>query len=141
MKPKTQRMWLIIFSLISVSLALWLVLSNLEKQLLFFYSPSDVAQEKPSKPIRVGGLVKQDSVIPGEDPLDVTFTITDHAHEIVIHHHGLVPTLFREGQGIIARGVFKADGEFYADELLAKHDENYMPPEVAKSLKEQHDAR
>jgi cytochrome c-type biogenesis protein CcmE len=112
-------------------------LQAFQKNLLYFYSPSQVeAGEAPaSRTIRVGGMVEKGSVQREPGSLEVRFTVTDFAHELTVSYTGVLPDLFREGQGIIARGRFGDGGVFVAEEVLAKHDENYMPPEVKGSLK------
>jgi len=128
-------------SILSISLlALFFVISNFRDNIVFFYSPSELKNAEILKKInhrqiRVGGLVKEKS-IKKIDALNAEFIITDLAEELKIHHTGLFPDLFREKQGVVARGKFDEEkNEFFAEELLVKHDENYMPPEVAKSLK------
>ena len=102
---------------------------------MFFYSPSDLAVKTvpEGQAIRVGGLVQEGSV--EKAGLDVTFGITDGARTVVATYHGVLPDLFREGQGVVTRGILQPDGSFKAEEVLAKHDENYMPPEVVEALK------
>jgi cytochrome c-type biogenesis protein CcmE len=116
-------------------------LQAFQKNLLYFYSPSQVeAGEAPlARTIRVGGMVEKGSVQRAPGSLEVRFTVTDFAHELTVSYTGVLPDLFREGQGIIARGRFADGGVFVAEEVLAKHDENYMPPEVKDSL--QHAAK
>jgi cytochrome c-type biogenesis protein CcmE len=112
-----------------------LALTALEDNIVFFRSPSELV-EKPAIPgevLRVGGLVKPGSV--ARDGLNVRFQITDLAHQVDVRFSGMLPDLFREGQGVVAEGRFDASGVFIADTVLAKHDETYMPPEVAEALK------
>jgi cytochrome c-type biogenesis protein CcmE len=113
-----------------------LVLSALNDNIVFFYSPSQLAEKKvaPDRRFRLGGLVEQDSV--KKEGAEVRFKVTDLKQSVNVVYRGLLPDLFREGQGVIAEGSLGADGVFTAREVLAKHDENYMPPEVAKALKE-----
>ena len=113
-----------------------LILTAFEKNLMYFYSPTEViAGEAPTaRKFRVGGLVVNDSVKRVPDSLAVEFTITDTVHEVTVVYDGILPDLFREGQGIVAHGQSRPDGIFEASEVLAKHDENYMPPEVASAL-------
>ena len=113
-----------------------LVLTALNDNIVFFYSPTQVAEKKPGpeRRFRLGGLVEQGSV--KKDGPEVRFTVTDLQKTVPVVYRGLLPDLFREGQGVIAEGVLGADGIFVARDVLAKHDENYMPPEVAKALKE-----
>jgi cytochrome c-type biogenesis protein CcmE len=134
MKPKHKRLQLAFIVLIFISLGLWLILKNFNDNIVFFFSPSELKEKHlvKDKNIRVGGLVLDGSII--REGLETKFTITDNKTELTIQFHGALPTLFRANQGIIAKG--KLIGNlFIAEELLAKHDENYMPKEVADSLK------
>jgi len=125
-------------SLAVLGLAVGLVMFALEDSIVFFYSPSDVAEKqiKPGQRIRLGGLVEEGSVKRGEKTT-VQFTVTDTAKTISVMYTGVLPDLFREGQGVVTEGKLGSDGVFIADSVLAKHDENYMPPEVAEALKKQ----
>jgi cytochrome c-type biogenesis protein CcmE len=136
MTPKRRRLWLLVGSLGVLGVAATLVLSSLNDNLVFFYSPSQVAEKKPGpeRRFRLGGLVVEGSV--QKNGQEVRFKITDLKGELPVVYRGLLPDLFREGQGVIAEGTLGADGVFTAREVLAKHDEKYMPPEVAKALKE-----
>ncbi len=137
MHPKRKkRLYLIVLMLAGVGVGIGLALNAFNDNLMFFYSPSEiVAGEAPAgHPIRVGGLVTTGTVQRQEDGLTVHFDVTDNAETVTVEYTGILPDLFREGQGIIARGKLDADGVFVADEVLAKHDENYMPPEVADAL-------
>ena len=118
-----------------VALATTLVLVALRDQIVFFYSPSDVMAREvaPGQPIRLGGLVKEASWV--RDGQENTFTVTDNATDIVAHYTGILPDLFREGQGVVAEGSLGPDGQFMATNVLAKHDENYIPKEVVEALK------
>jgi cytochrome c-type biogenesis protein CcmE len=124
-----------------VGIATAFALKAFNQNLLYYYSPTQVhAGEAPeSRSIRVGGLVENGSVQRAPGSLEVTFTLTDYQQTVPVSYTGVLPDLFREGQGIIARGKFDS-GRFVAEEVLAKHDENYMPPEVADSLKPHMDA-
>ena len=135
MKPKHQRLVLVILALAMGAAAVTLVLRNLEAYVVYFYAPSDVVAHPPpsERYVRVGGLVKEGSIVHSGD-MTIQFTVTDYAHELVITYRGIVPGLFRAGQGVVAEGYVK-DGAMVAKMILAKHDEYYMPPEVAKSLK------
>lgn len=138
MTRKTRRAALIGLSLSVLALAVALVLIALRELIVFFYSPSEVAQKEVSvgKRFRLGGLVEDGSVERGQGTT-VRFAITDKRSVLPVTYTGILPDLFREGQGVIAEGMLQTDGVFHADSVLAKHDENYMPPEVAKKLKEQ----
>ena len=136
MTPKRRRLWLLIGSLGTLGVAAALVLSALNDNLVFFYSPTQVAEKSlgPDRRFRLGGLVEAGSV--QKDGQIVRFTVTDTNKTIAVVYRGILPDLFREGQGVIAEGALGSDGVFTAREVLAKHDENYMPPEVAKAIKE-----
>ena len=140
MTRKQRRLALIGAALAVLSLAVALVLVALKDSIVFFNSPSDVVENhvKPGARIRVGGLVKVGSVRRG-DNLAVLFEVTDGRSTVPVAYQGLLPDLFREGQGIVAEGVLDATGTFRADSVLAKHDETYMPPEIARALKEKGD--
>src|SRR5262245_36966573 len=115
-------------------------LNAFQDNLLYFYSPSDVAAGKApgARTFRVGGMVTEGSFHRPTGSLEATFVVTDFAHDVKVRYTGVLPDLFREGQGVIARGRIADDGSFVAEEVLAKHDEKYMPPVVADSLKKQH---
>lgn len=134
MKPKQQRLVLLIAALGALAGAGALAASALGETATYFYSPSDVLAKgvPPGQAIRLGGLVKVGSV--RREGATIMFRITDNAEESTVRYTGIVPDLFREGQGVIAEGKFAADGAFIADSVLAKHDEKYMPPEVAGAL-------
>ncbi|MEX0921848.1 MAG: cytochrome c maturation protein CcmE [Rhodovibrionaceae bacterium] len=136
MKPKRQRLTLILLGMLALAGATALVLTAFEDNLVFFYSPSDIQAEPPpeGRNLRVGGLVLEGSVEKLADGA-VRFTLSDTANELPVVFAGILPDLFREGQGIVAEGRFGPEGVFHAEEVLAKHDENYMPPEVAEALK------
>jgi cytochrome c-type biogenesis protein CcmE len=121
-----------------LGIAVGLVLFAMRDSIVFFYSPSEVAEMRiaPGQRFRLGGLVEVGSVVRGEGT-SVHFVITDRAKTLPVTYTGVLPDLFREGQGVVAEGVLEPDGVFHADNVLAKHDENYMPPEVAKKLKAQ----
>ena len=120
----------------ALGLAAGLILTAFNDSLVFFYSPSEIAEKVkgPDQRVRLGGLVEMDSMAKSADGLTVTFRVTDMAETVPVTFTGLLPDLFREGQGVVAEGVLK-DGVFMATDVLAKHDENYMPPEVADALK------
>ena len=136
MTRKQKRLTLIGTAMVFIFAAVGIILVSLNDQIVYFKSPSDLAEE-PAEPgirLRVGGLVQEGSVEYGEGT-KVRFTVHDNASVISIAYEGIVPDLFREGQGIIAEGTFDRDGLFEADMLLAKHDENYVPRELADALK------
>ncbi|MGB5442424.1 MAG: cytochrome c maturation protein CcmE [Gammaproteobacteria bacterium] len=141
MHPKRKkRLYLIVLMVMGVGIGIALALSAFNDNLMFFYTPTEVvAGEAPAAhPIRVGGLVTSGSVQRQPDGLTVRFDVTDTAETVTVQYTGILPDLFREGQGIVARGKLDPGGVFVADEVLAKHDENYMPPEVADALKTAH---
>jgi cytochrome c-type biogenesis protein CcmE len=137
MTPRRKRLYVVlgIFAGVAASAALALVASR--DNLSYFFNPSDVAAGKPpaNKPFRIGGMVVKGSVTRRAGDLQVRFVLSDFEHEVPVEYTGVLPDLFREGQGIIAHGSLNGQGAFVADEVLAKHDEKYMPPEVAASLK------
>jgi len=122
-----------------IAIAAALVLNAFQGNLVFFFSPTEVAVGKaPARgTFRLGGLVMKGSVQKGPAPLELRFTVTDLAKEMQVHYIGPLPDLFREGQGVVAEGRLGPNGDFEAAKVLAKHDENYMPPEVAEALKKQ----
>jgi cytochrome c-type biogenesis protein CcmE len=138
MTRKQRRLVLIGSALAVLVLAVGLVLTALKDSIVFFNSPTDVVEKQiaPGARIRLGGLVKEGSVARG-DGLQVRFAVTDGRHTIPVAYQGLLPDLFREGQGVVTEGAFDQAGTFKADSVLAKHDENYMPREVAERLKQQ----
>jgi cytochrome c-type biogenesis protein CcmE len=138
MTRKQRRGVLIGTCLMVLGAALGLVLYAMRDSIVFFYSPSEVAEMKvaPGQRFRLGGLVETGSVVRDEGTT-VRFVVTDKSRNLSVTFTGVLPDLFREGQGVVAEGTLAADGVFHADNVLAKHDENYMPAEVAKKLKEQ----
>ena len=137
MKARTKRGLAIVVGLGTLGLASALVLNAFQSNLVFFFSPSQIAaNEAPrERNFRVGGLVEQGSLKRDPSGLTVNFVVTDLAQKIPVTYTGLLPDLFREGKGVVAQGKLGADGVFHADQVLAKHDENYMPPEAADALK------
>ena len=138
---RKKRLTLIGLMVAGIGIATWLALNAFDENLMFFFSPSEVAEGKAptAHPFRIGGLVATDSVKRKQDGLTTSFTVTDNAKSVTVEYTGILPDLFREGQGIVAMGQLNPEGIFVASEVLAKHDENYMPPEVAESLKTAHD--
>ncbi len=137
MNKRSRRKVLVIAILFGVAIAATLGLTAFQENLLYFYSPSQIAAgEAPDNhSFRIGGLVVEGSVQRKPDSLQVQFDLTDNTETMTVEYTGILPDLFREGQGIVAMGSLQAGGKFVADEVLAKHDENYMPPEVADALK------
>jgi len=138
MTRKGKRLALIGGALATLAVAVGLVLFALRDNIVFFYTPSELAQRHvaPGTRLRIGGLVKEGSV-EKNGARDVTFTVTDRTSELRVAYNGQLPDLFREGQGVVADGALTPDGAFRADSVLAKHDERYMPRDVADALKKQ----
>ncbi len=137
MKPRSKRFLLIASGLAALGVAAALVLNAFNSNLVFFFSPTQVAaNEAPTgRNFRVGGLVKEGSIQREPKGLTTRFVVTDLSKTIPVTYTGLLPDLFKEGKGVVAQGKLGADGIFKADQVLAKHDENYMPPEAAEALK------
>ncbi len=140
MKARQKRLVLIGLALVGVAGATTLALSALQSNISYFFSPSQImASEHPTDAVfRVGGLVVPDSLARQTDGLTVHFNVTDNAAVVPVSYTGILPDLFSEGQGVVAKGRIGGDGVFYAEEVLAKHDESYMPPEVADTLQTAH---
>ena len=135
-KKAKPRILFFIISLTISSLIIFLILKSLEENVVYFFSPSEIYNKTNislDKKIRVGGLVKENSLL--KEDTSIKFIITDLKNEIIVSYEGLLPNLFSEGKGVIAQGKLKDKKYFIADTILAKHDENYMPPEVSKALK------
>ena len=135
MTRKTRRLYFVILGLLGLGVGTALVLTAFQDNIVFFRSPTDVAEGKVAveQRIRIGGLVENGSVVKNGE--DISFSVTDMAHTLKVQYSGLLPDLFREGQGIVAEGRMEPSGVFVASEVLAKHDEKYMPREVADALK------
>ena len=138
MTRKQKRLSMILGGLAVIGLAAGLVLYALSDTITFFHTPSDLAETgvKPGQRIRLGGMVEDGSVKKGPGTL-TTFSVTDQIANITVSYNGILPDLFREGQGVVVDGQLQADGKFKADSVLAKHDERYMPRDVADALKKQ----
>ena len=135
MTPRRQRMILVAAVVAGVIVAVTLAFKAFQENLLYFFSPTQVAAgEAPQREFRLGGMVVENSVSREPGSLTVQFVLTDFGREVPVSYTGVLPDLFREGQGIVARGQLDANGTFVAKEVLAKHDENYMPPEVAEAI-------
>lgn len=136
MKPRQRRLLWVLAGVLLMSLAVTLVLRALNANVMFFYSPSQVqGREVPrDAAFRLGGLVEAGSLTRSADGLQVRFTVTDQVQRVPVSYQGLLPDLFKEGKGVVVSGRLQADGSFRATEVLAKHDENYMPPEAAAAL-------
>jgi len=137
MKKRTARIYYISAILVLLSVLLFMFIKTFNDNLLFYRSPSQITNaEFPENYVfRVGGVVLDGSLIKSKNTMNVKFTITDYERNLDISYTGILPDLFREGQGVVIRGKLASDGIFYAEEVLAKHDETYMPPEVLESLK------
>lgn len=138
MKRRHKRIVFIVCCLAALGLAAWLVLAAFKNNLVFFFSPTQVAtKEAPmGRTFRIGGLVQEGTLKTDKDGLTIRFTVTDTANTIPVVYKGILPDLFKEGRGCVAQGKVGSDGVFYADQIMAKHDENYMPPEAAKALEQ-----
>ena len=136
MKRRHKRIAFIVAGLAALGIAAALVLTAFQSNLVFFFSPTQVAaKEAPvDRTFRIGGLVENGTIKRQSDGLTVHFTVTDTAESIPVVYKGILPDLFKEGKGCVAQGRLGADGVFYADEVLAKHDENYMPPEAGDAI-------
>lgn len=138
MKPRHKKMAIIALSVTALTTAAILVLNVFQSNLVFFFSPSQVAaNEAPiGKSFRIGGLVEEGSLKRQGNSTTISFAVTDTTEAIQVLYTGILPDLFKEGKGVVAQGKIADDGIFYADEVLAKHDENYMPPEAASALEQ-----
>ena len=139
MKPRTKRTLAIVGGVATLAVATGLVLNAFQSNLVFFFSPSQVAASEAPKDraFRIGGLVEMGSIKRDSNDakgLTVTFVVTDTAKAVPVTYTGMLPDLFQEGKGVVAQGKLRTDGVFVADQVLAKHDENYMPPEAAEAL-------
>ena len=140
MKPRHKRIAAIAIGVVALGAVTALVLRAFNENLVFFFTPTEVAANKApqGRTFRIGGMVEKGSV--KRDGVDVRFMVTDTAKTLPVTYRGALPDLFREGKGVVAQGQLGADGVFRASEVLAKHDENYMPPEAAEAVKRAHDA-
>jgi len=136
-KPKRRRLYFVVAGMVLLGVAAALVLYAMNDTLVFFYSPSELLakQVPPGRTLRIGGLVETGSVARDADGTTVHFRVTDTAKTVAVVYKGILPDLFREGQGVVAEGTLGQDGVFVAAEVLAKHDEKYMPKEVVDALK------
>ncbi|HMO47007.1 MAG TPA: cytochrome c maturation protein CcmE [Rubrivivax sp.] len=136
MKPRTRRGLAIVAGVATLGVATMLVLNAFQSNLVFFFSPTQVAaHEAPrDRNFRIGGLVEEGSLKREGQSLTMNFVITDMAQRVPVSYTGMLPDLFKEGKGVVAQGRLGADGVFHAEQVLAKHDENYMPPEAAEAL-------
>ena len=139
MTRKRRRLLLLSVAMLLLAGAAALVLNAFSDSLVFFYSPTELAAKSvpPGRLVRIGGLVEEGSLARDADGVTIRFRVTDLKRSLDVVYRGVLPDLFREGQGVVAEGELAEDGSFVAREVLAKHDENYMPPEVAEALKKQ----
>ena len=137
MKPKRRRLYFVVAGMVLLGAAAGLTLYAMNDTLVFFYSPSELLAKQiaPGRTLRIGGLVETGSVARDGDGTTVHFRVTDTARTVPVVYKGILPDLFREGQGVVAEGTMSPDGVFVAAEVLAKHDEKYMPKEVVDALK------
>ena len=137
MKRKHKRLLFVVVGMAALGIAAGLIVSAFDENLVFFYSPTELQGKsmRPDQRIRIGGLVEEGSLAKETDGVTFRFRVTDLTTAQTVNYKGLLPDLFREGQGVVAEGKMRADGVFEAEEVLAKHDENYMPREVADALK------
>ena len=137
MKPRHKKLAFIGAGIAGIAVITALIMNAFRSNLVFFFTPSQViAREAPvDRAFRIGGLVEKGSLKRENDGLTVHFVVTDTKHDMNVTYKGILPDLFKEGKGVVAQGRLDANGQFVADEVLAKHDENYMPPEVASELK------
>ena len=140
MKPRQKRLAIIVGGLATLGIAATLILNAFQSNLVFFFTPTQVANGEAPKEraFRIGGLVKEGSL--QRSDIVASFIVTDTAKEIPVAYEGILPDLFSEGKGVVAQGVLSADGKFTATEVLAKHDENYMPPEAQAAVDQAHQA-
>ena len=140
MKPRQKRLAIIVGGLATLGIAATLILNAFQSNLVFFFTPTQVANGEAPKEraFRIGGLVKEGSL--QRSDIVARFVVTDTAKEIPVAYEGILPDLFSEGKGVVAQGVLSADGKFTATEVLAKHDENYMPPEAQAAVDKAHEA-
>jgi cytochrome c-type biogenesis protein CcmE len=137
MTARRKRLWMVVGIVAGVAAAAGLALTALRENVMLFYAPTDIAAKMPAatERFRLGGMVEKGSVKKAAGTLDVQFYVTDFKHTVEVKYSGILPDLFREGQGVVAHGRMQGN-VFVADQILAKHDEKYMPPEVAKALKD-----
>ena len=137
MKARTQKLMLIGAGLVALGVAVTLVLNAFQENLVFFHTPTEVKERTVpfDRTIRIGGMVVDDTFVRDEQTTDATFDVTDKESTISVKYTGILPDLFREGQGIVAEGKLLRNGDFIASRVFAKHDETYMPPEAAEAMK------
>lgn len=136
MTPRARRLALVGASLAALSVAAWLILSAFQQNLVFFFTPTQIlaGEARQQQRLRLGGMVEVGSVVREADGVSVRFVVTDTVQRLPVRYRGILPDLFKEGKGVVAQGRLQGEQGFIADEVLAKHDENYMPPEAAYAL-------
>lgn len=136
MKPRHKRLAIIVVGVVGIVAAGLFILNAFRSNLVYFFSPTEVAEGKapPNELFRLGGMVEKNSVKKSSDGMKVDFVVTDFNKSVAVHYEGILPDLFREGQGVVVQGQLGPEKSFVAREVLAKHDEKYMPPEAAKAL-------
>lgn len=143
MKARHKRFLLIAIGMTILSLGAWLVLSAFQKNLVFFFTPTQISNgEAPEgRSFRLGGMVEEGSLKRQADGITMQFVVTDTVRKVPVHYKGILPDLFKEGKGVVAQGKLESNGQFMAAEVLAKHDENYMPPEAAYAMEQAKEAK
>ena len=138
MKPRHRKLLLIALAVAAIGAAAMLILNAFQSNMVFFFSPSQIAEKTApqGRDFRIGGMVQEGSLVKSGTDLNVRFVVTDFAHSVPVTYTGLLPDLFKEGKGVVAQGKLGEDGVFHAEQVLAKHDENYMPPEAAKAMQD-----
>ncbi|GKT12740.1 MAG: cytochrome c-type biogenesis protein CcmE [Thiomicrorhabdus sp.] len=141
MKPRMQKLLLIGAGLVAIGIAVTLVLNAFQENLVFFHTPTEVKEHRVpyDRTIRIGGMVEKGSFVRDEKTTDSEFKVTDNESTILVNYTGILPDLFREGQGVVAEGKLSTSGKFVASRVFAKHDETYMPPEAAEAMKRAED--
>ena len=136
MKAKNQRLWLILLAVAALIGAALLAMSALKSQAAYFYTPTDATRDgvEPGRAVRLGGMVADKSIKRGADGVTIDFVVTDGQNTVPVRFKGIVPDLFKENSGVVAEGTFQAGGGFVATNILAKHDERYMPPQIAGDM-------
>ena len=140
---RRQRLFIVLFIVVGASAAAGLIFYALSENLNLFYSPSQIAENQApvNKRVRAGGMVREGSVVREPDSLKINFVVTDYAHDVPVSYEGILPDMFEEGQGVVVTGKLSESGTMVAEEVLAKHDETYMPPEVQQALDQAHEAK
>jgi cytochrome c-type biogenesis protein CcmE len=136
MKAKHQRLWLVVLAVVALIGAALLAMSALKNQAAYFYTPTDATRDRvePGRPVRLGGMVADKSIRRDADGVTIDFVVTDGQSTVPVRFRGIVPDLFKENSGVVAEGAFQAGGGFVATNILAKHDERYMPPQIAGDM-------